>query len=618
LEGNIPHSVVILKAFEQLIYFNNYNKFMVSIKKILKKTFSPGKSKGTGTGTGTRIGTGTGTGREKKDNGASEHNNDELRKLKIAQDIYEKFIHYEYNQKLRYLKSNINFINSKLYCGWYAQMLNNYISDAKTDYGPFIQTFGTVDIDRMLKALHRNQCPKNIYGAVTSWLTRASQSANDELRRMKNAQDMYEKFILLSHYQKLKYLKSNINFMNSKIYCGWYAQMLNNYISDAKTDYGPFIQTFGTVDIDRMLKALHRSQCPKNIYNAVTSWLTRASQSAKEFDQKDYWPKSRDELCKLNKLIDGSTVNIIYSHGDTKSNNVEDIAGIFTHEIDAIQITACLNKLIESGNHTIVQPFKVVRYKIGTVVNGLSQYMPNVNSQKNNVYIVYRIIKYKSVVQNMIFLGINYSTSNAEIKKYRLNTVIPFVNSELYCNTLKKVNIHISYLDNLGIKYTAWDNHDNTAGTCLWHAFSKALGISLPEIGEIIKQTFGESKKELYNKLLNYKIKSASLTMSLPECCEIIPNMTKNTGVIIFYDDLIKKSSYAQKYRIDNAMCYFPKHPKKVIFTVITYMTYSPLPHALVLTLNGKTLDDNWSENISDVKDELLRILPKKCHEMLT
>ena len=243
-------------------------------------------------------------------------------------------------------------------------------------------------------------------------------------------------------------------------------------------------------------------------------------------------------MCKLNKLVDGSTVNINYSHGGTKSNNVEDIAGIFTHESDAVKIRDCLNELNESGSHTIIEPFQVVRYKLSTIVNGLSQYKPNVN-QEHNVYIVYRIIKYKSTIRNIFFLGINFPTTYANIKRYKLNTVIPFVNAELYCNTLKKRNIKISYLDNLGIKYTAWDNYDNTAGTCLWHAFSKALGITIPEIADRIKHIFGESKLELYNELINYKTTSKG-GLYITEC-EIIPNLTKHTGIVIFYDDVRKE-----------------------------------------------------------------------------
>ena len=545
------------------------------------------------------------------------------------QSIYETFTKHSYTHKLSYIKSNIRFID--IYCGWYAQLLDSYIKDAKEDYGPFIQTFDTIEIDHMVRTLSKS--PKDTYNAVViSWLTHALKLAKEkeennleidthESEELKRMQRFYEDFTKNSSTQKLNYLKSHIQFMDTKLYCGWYAQLLHNYITDAKTDCEPFIQTFDTAEIDSMLKALSPNQCPRNTYDpVVSSWLTKANFHLAKKQQEEkrkrkkkfkHWPKSRDDLCKLNKLIGGSTVNINYSHGGTKSNHVEDIAGIFTHESDAVHIKDCLNELNESGSHTIVEPFKVVRYKIGTIINGLSQYNPDVD-QTDNIYIVYRIIKYKSDIRNIFFLGINFPTDYAKVKKYKLNTVIPFVNVELYYNTLKKRNIKISYLDDLGIKYTAWDNYDNTAGTCMWHAFSKALDMSIPEIAERIKYTFGESTKELYNRLINYKTMKSESPITF---CEMIPILTKGTGLVVFNDDLIKKSDHHADWYSGNAVCYFPKHPKKVIFIAMTYTTGV---HAVVLTLNGKTLDDNWSENIDDVKDELLRILPKNCHEMLT
>ena len=89
--------------------------------------------------------------------------------------------------------------------------------------------------------------------------------------------------------------------------------------------------------------------------------------------------------------------------------------------------------------------------------------------------------------------------------------------------------------------------------------------------------------------------------------------MTKHTGIVIFFDDVRKEVDKLSAV----VHCYFPKNPKKVIFVGAMVGRDMGRRHSVVMTLNGRQLDDNWSENIEDVKDELVRILPKNCHEML-
>ena len=53
------------------------------------------------------------------------------------QALYEEYSKYTLAQKLQFLKSEIKFPIEEKPCGWYNQLLKNYIDDAKTDYEPF-------------------------------------------------------------------------------------------------------------------------------------------------------------------------------------------------------------------------------------------------------------------------------------------------------------------------------------------------------------------------------------------------------------------------------------------------------------------------------------------------
>lgn len=202
-----------------------------------------------------------------------EPTNNEINQMRTVLRTVAK---YSPAEKLHYLQTT-NFIYSKKYCGWYAQLLKTYINDVKTDYVPFIRTFHRADIEDMLKFLHVDQCPRNTYTTVLDWLTQALRA---EALQQKGIDDhshsMYEKFAVSPSSVKLNYLKSNMKFMTSKQYCGWYAHLLDSYITGAKTDYAPFIKTFDKTEIERMLNSLHPNQCSENTYTAVLVWLTQA------------------------------------------------------------------------------------------------------------------------------------------------------------------------------------------------------------------------------------------------------------------------------------------------------------------------------------------------------
>ena len=90
----------------------------------------------------------------------------------------EEYAKYTYAKKLQYLKSEIKFPIEEQYCGWYSQLLKNYIDDAKTDYGPFIHTFIQTEIKAMIDNLQTSKCPKNknISDAL-AWLQEANRQS---------------------------------------------------------------------------------------------------------------------------------------------------------------------------------------------------------------------------------------------------------------------------------------------------------------------------------------------------------------------------------------------------------------------------------------------------------
>jgi len=345
-------------------------------------------------------------------------------------------------------------------------------------------------------------------------------------------------------------------------------------------------------------------------------------------------------------------VNLNYFKLDILGGTMEDVAGVFTSNSEAIKIAKCLNKQHHSTCN-MLSPYKVMGYKLGTIINSFPTYKyPSSTPQSNIVYIVYSQVECGPTTITAL-AGINisqtelknaYNLVDFSTVKYKLNTIFPTLDftdydvhnplkkQELYKNEMFKIAIEIPYLDKLGIKYTAWDNYHNTAGTCMWHAISKALDMSIPEIAKNIKymtakypksknpKTLGSSRKELYKKLVNYRTVSSSI---MPEECRLIPQFTKTTGIVIFNSKSIHTSIYHNDYK-NNVCCFFPKNPKQVIFIGIMYVTGAThgtqdkgSPHAVVLTLGGKKLNNNWSEPIDVVKNELYKILPDVCKKEL-
>ena len=100
-------------------------------------------------------------------------------KSKAMQETYVNFSKFSYDEKLGYLASNVNRINTD--CVFYAKLLENYINQAKTDYVPFIETFTPNDIRKMMTYLHPDRCHGNTYNVIT-WLRNAFRLSQHNLR----------------------------------------------------------------------------------------------------------------------------------------------------------------------------------------------------------------------------------------------------------------------------------------------------------------------------------------------------------------------------------------------------------------------------------------------------
>ena len=100
-------------------------------------------------------------------------------KSKAMQETYVNFSKFSYDEKLGYLASNINRINTD--CVFYAKLLENYIDQAKTDYVPFIKTFTPNDIRKIMTYLHPDRCHGNTHNVI-AWLLNAFRLSQHNLR----------------------------------------------------------------------------------------------------------------------------------------------------------------------------------------------------------------------------------------------------------------------------------------------------------------------------------------------------------------------------------------------------------------------------------------------------
>lgn len=196
----------------------------------------------------------------------------------------------------------------------------------------------------------------------------------------------------------------------------------------------------------------------------------------------------------------------------------------------------------------------------------------------------------------------------------------------LYKNQLykskNKYGLKIPILDKLGITYETWNNKDNTAGTCFWHAVSKGLGLTFPEMANKI-QNMAESlpgnlkykyktKEYVANKLINYK--KSGFGMGPKGYC-IVPKISPGTALIVFAVKEVKP----KQFDTIGVFCVVPENvvPTKVIF-LVDYI-FIKGAHIEIMTLKGKKINTSWSQNIKDVAEELKNILKVRptCKNLL-
>lgn len=206
--------------------------------------------------------------------------------------------------------------------------------------------------------------------------------------------------------------------------------------------------------------------------------------------------------------------------------------------------------------------------------------------------------------------------------------VVPYQNriSSLYKNQLYKTrkhyNITIPMLDKLGITYETWNNHDNSAGTCFWHAISKGLNVTIPDIAKKIENMSAKLPNTLKNryktklnvaqKLKEYKTTGFGME---PKDYWLVPEIFPDTALIIFALEEVKPKQFDTM----GVFCIIPKNtvPTRVVF-LCDIIFCKQNGHIELMTLKGKNITSTWSQNIKDVSKELKSILTHpNCKKML-
>lgn len=196
----------------------------------------------------------------------------------------------------------------------------------------------------------------------------------------------------------------------------------------------------------------------------------------------------------------------------------------------------------------------------------------------------------------------------------------------LYKNQLYKskykYGLTIPLLDKLNISYETWNNKDNTMGTCFWHAVSKGLGLTLPDMANKIENMVEslpgnlkykyKTKEYVANKLKNYK--KSGFGMGPKGYC-IVPKIAPDTALIVFAVKEVK----SKQFNTIGVFCVVPEKvvPTKVIF-LVDYV-FIKGAHIEIMTLKGKKINTSWSQNIKDVAEELKSILSVRptCKKLL-
>ena len=187
---------------------------------------------------------------------------------------------------------------------------------------------------------------------------------------------------------------------------------------------------------------------------------------------------------------------------------------------------------------------------------------------------------------------------------------------QLY-KTKQKYGYKIPLLDKLNITYETWNNLDNTAGTCFWHAISKGLNITIPQIGNMIKNMPDslpkmmkldyKTKGNLAQKLNKYNMNS--IPVANVDYC-IVPKISPDTIIVIF---VIRETLYDGFVHVHTDCIMSKQKPNKVIF-LTNFIYKDGKGHVEITTLKGKTITPSWSQDIKNVTKELKILLEQSSN----
>lgn len=244
---------------------------------------------------------------------------------------------------------------------------------------------------------------------------------------------------------------------------------------------------------------------------------------------------------------------------------------------------------------------------------------------------------------------IKYLNTHKIQKKYPdfMDIDISTYNPNLYSESLYKsdYNIKIPILDSYGIKYNTWNNRDNTAGTCFWHAISKGFGIPFDDLSNKIETLKADLPKQpkfdfknipdAQRKDLEMNAKAFQSRGFLAETLRkrkrlgvfssqycIAPRIFPDTALVVFFVYEYQPGKF--KSRDPVVVCYAPPNnqiPTKVIFLcdILFYNFYTKewSGHIEIMTLGGKSILPTWSQYIKYIKDDLKRILNSSSCKVL-
>lgn len=228
--------------------------------------------------------------------------------------------------------------------------------------------------------------------------------------------------------------------------------------------------------------------------------------------------------------------------------------------------------------------------------------------------------KYKKSPQKYIC---HEKTGRWVLKTGKIGSSIIMLQSNLYkemlYKTKEKYKLNIPLLDKLKISYETWDNADNTAGTCFWHAISAGLNIPIRKIASDIKQMTPDlppflakefKTKEKVAKQLKY-YKEREFGIGSPDFC-IVPKIYKDTMVVVF----TMEETSSKKYELIRILflASTPEHKiKNIIFLCDLLFLKSDdgedNSHIEIMTINTNTISPNWSQKYtSDMHNLLINI----------